>query len=856
MNNNRTVFKMKLHHKIQKFLLSDTRQLATKKILATIFSILVAFFIALIVACSVCKTWDKFGLVISTIFTAGFENEVIFNTLLSNIGILIVGGLSFIFAYKAGLFNIGISGQMVAGATGATLICHFAGLGQGPNQFVIILVSMLLGAFFAAIVGALKAFLRVNEVVSSIMFNWIIYFMSILILASTPIPHDGSNLNTGAPADSVLLRMNGESWAPLLILSAITILFVAVIINFTVFGKKQKAVGLSNTGALAAGYNVKANQIASMAISGAIAGLLGVMIYCGYSPNMPITAASKVIPQDGFNGISVGLISMCNPFASIPVSFFFSMVKTSISNLQLIGIDNHIGDVIFGIVVYGAAAIALFLNIKPYWLTIKIFKGKKYSLIKHEYNMSLIQLLSISSDQCAILKKYYIFYKKQQKVKSTFKLNFTIKFLMKVGDIRYWITQKQAKYRIWKNLEYDLITGNRYYKQEMMHLIKDKKTNALLADTGNKFKGGWYIKINDKILSDNNLKNKICDVVKCSIHPGLWQQLRDFNEKSKVKPFNDHKIKLTAKLAYLQNLRTGLLYRSNIAKQNKLTYFTLLQTKQQAESVGLAEIRSRKQYDFAHIAYLKAYQKTFDVVKAHYDTVAKNCQKNKNLNITNIRFSPEALEQLFLSNLKSEIKAISHLINCPLSKAQLSQVAFLVSKTRYLESKISINSNAAKGFEAAAQPYFEKAKQLSGKTASLYAQLKNNTKTINKLIDCSVTDVETKELKDLLIRSDNLNKAIEEVRNQALNARTIAEDYMAKSKDASDRAITNQIAYDQATKKIESIVDQARLLEKTSQSNKWLDQQKVNEEAEKELRKIAIKQSKKIAKRKTMKGGK
>lgn len=126
--------------------------------------------------------------------------------------ILIVGGLAFIFAYKAGLFNIGISGQMVAGGTAATLICHLCKITPGLNQVVILIVSMGIGALVAGIVGALKAYLRVNEVVSSIMFNWIIYFMSILILSSiTIIPHDASNLNTDAPADNLLFRMNGES---------------------------------------------------------------------------------------------------------------------------------------------------------------------------------------------------------------------------------------------------------------------------------------------------------------------------------------------------------------------------------------------------------------------------------------------------------------------------------------------------------------------------------------------------------------------------------------------------------------------------------------------------------------------
>ncbi|MCQ3908171.1 MAG: hypothetical protein MJ200_01025 [Mycoplasmoidaceae bacterium] len=270
----------------------------------------------------------------------------------------------------------------------------------------------------------------------------------------------------------------------------------------------------------------------------------------------------------------------------------------------------------------------------------------------------------------------------------------------------------------------------------------------------------------------------------------------------------------------MQNLRTGLLYRNTISKQNKLTYFTLVQTKQQAEAIGLAEIRSKKQYDFAHTAYLKAYQKTYDIVKAHYDTMVKTFTRDKTLNIMGIRFNPTTLHQLYMTNLKSEIKAISHLINCPLSKAQLASVGSLVSKTRYLDSRIVSGTNEANSFRAAAQPYFDKAKRLNEKVARLHAQLKSNTRVINRVIDCNVKDIETKELKELLARSDALSSSIEETKIQASDAKAMAEEYVIRSKDVMDSVTTDQIARDQASKKIESIVDRARLTEKATQADK------------------------------------
>jgi len=444
MNRNKANPKMALFWK--KNILSDVRQSRTKKILSSILAIFCALVIALIIACSICKTWPKLGPIIGTIFTSGFKKTNI-NQLFSTMSIMLVAGLSFIFAYKAGLFNIGISGQMLMGGTVGTIVCHLGKLSPGANQVVVLLVSMLSAALVAALVGVLKAFLNVNEVVSSIMLNWIIYFLTILLLSSLAakglLPKDTSGLNTDAPNSALLFRIGKESYGPLLIMSAILVIIVAVILNYTVFGKKQKVVGLSRSGALAVGYNVKLNMIASMAISGAIAGVLGAMNYCGYSPQMAITASAKSIPQEGFNGISIGLIAMCSPVAAIPASLFFSMVQTSVAPLQSLGIDNHIAQVVFGIVVYGAAAISLFLNLKPYWLTLHIFKGKNYSKIKHEQNVTDIALIELATDHNASLKKYYNYFTKKAKIRSTLKATPWMK--VKIG----WANFKYAFVVLW-----------------------------------------------------------------------------------------------------------------------------------------------------------------------------------------------------------------------------------------------------------------------------------------------------------------------------------------------------------------------------------------------------------------------
>jgi simple sugar transport system permease protein len=91
------------------------------------------------------------------------------------------------------------------------------------------------------------------------------------------------------------------------------ILLTIIFLGYTVVGKKIINTGLSTTGAQYAGYNVKVNQVSAMILSGAFAGILGVMAYCGRDTGIPCSILSRSLPQEGFNGISVGLIAMSNP---------------------------------------------------------------------------------------------------------------------------------------------------------------------------------------------------------------------------------------------------------------------------------------------------------------------------------------------------------------------------------------------------------------------------------------------------------------------------------------------------------------------------------------------------------------
>lgn len=104
-----------------------------------------------------------------------------------------------------------------------------------------------------------------------------------------------------------------------------------------------------------------------MLISGCLAGLLGALLYMGKQTTILTSISAKAIPQEGFNGISVGLIAMCNPAGVLPISFFFGMIyQAKASMAEVLVIDSTIADLMFGIIVYGAAILSVFYYFAPY----------------------------------------------------------------------------------------------------------------------------------------------------------------------------------------------------------------------------------------------------------------------------------------------------------------------------------------------------------------------------------------------------------------------------------------------------------------------------------------------------------
>ena len=335
---------------------------------ASLVCIVIGLLLGLIVL-AIINAEHAFGDGLMVILQSGFKSPRNMGTVLANAAPLVMTGLSVGFAFKTGLFNIGAAGQYTLGAYGALYCAIMLKL----PWFVCLLVAAILGGIWGAIPGFFKAYFNINEVITSIMFNWIgLYLVNELIYQNGTGPmYDVRNtrtLNLGKSADyaqsiipdfglNKLFQTNSTTIA--IFLAAIVAVLIWVVLNKTTFGYELKAVGLNKSAARYAGINEKKNIILSMAIAGALAGFgAGLFYLSNVSQWNPLNSTS--LPGMGFNGISVALLASSNPIGTVFSALFISHISVGGSFLSTKFYPTEISDLISGIIIYLCAFSMLF----------------------------------------------------------------------------------------------------------------------------------------------------------------------------------------------------------------------------------------------------------------------------------------------------------------------------------------------------------------------------------------------------------------------------------------------------------------------------------------------------------------
>jgi simple sugar transport system permease protein len=239
---------------------------------------------------------------------------------------LILTGLAVAFAFRCGLFNIGGQGQYIVGAiTGVWVGSSFLGMPGVLHIVLAIVLASLAGAAWAGIAGFLKATVGAHEVISTIMLNWIAYWVGSYAFGlggplqshtdrSVPISNDIAN-NAHLHVfwgDPILQGLHVGFFIAIAALVAFW-----VVISRTTLGYEVRAVGFNPEAARYGGISVARNYFLAMAIAGGFAGLAGVIDILGWQfrLNTNDIQASTI----GFIGIAVALLGR-----NTAVGVFFS----------------------------------------------------------------------------------------------------------------------------------------------------------------------------------------------------------------------------------------------------------------------------------------------------------------------------------------------------------------------------------------------------------------------------------------------------------------------------------------------------------------------------------------------------
>jgi ABC-type uncharacterized transport system permease subunit len=255
---------------------------------------------------------------------------------------LALTGLAVAFAFRCGLFNIGGQGQYVAGAVAAVWVgSSLAGLPRGAHVLLAIVVAALAGAALAAVAGLLKAAVGAHEVITTIMLNWIAYWVATFLIG-----RGGPLQNERDPTQPVSKDVVDDAKLPVIwgeadfqglhagfFLSLLGIAAFWVLLNRTTLGYEVRAVGFNPEAARYGGISVPRSYAVAMAVGGLFAGLAGAMDVLGWQYRL--TVDSVQLSQIGFIGIAVALLGRNTAIGTLVSALLFGALFTGTSTRNL-----------------------------------------------------------------------------------------------------------------------------------------------------------------------------------------------------------------------------------------------------------------------------------------------------------------------------------------------------------------------------------------------------------------------------------------------------------------------------------------------------------------------------------------
>ena len=332
----------------------DGTQTLLSSLLCIILGLIVGYIALLIIEPS--GAWNAILAVLKNFlkFPAGTMRMKYLGQTLAKTAPLILCSLSVLFAYKVGLFNIGVAGQYVIGAA-AALYCALI---PGLPWYVCLVAAIAAAAISGSITGILRSFCNVNVVISGIMLNWISLYATNMILkpGMDPAGKDTYRLIKIGHTDSILPTMGLDKvfkteYATIAIpIAVIVAVVIWILLDKTKFGYELKATGNNLHAAKYCGMKENRNIIITMAIAGALAGMGAGLYFLSDFEQWNVN--SSTVPAMGFNGIAAAFLGGLHPIGAIFSSLFIQHITLGGGYVDLSHYCAQIADLISSVIIY------------------------------------------------------------------------------------------------------------------------------------------------------------------------------------------------------------------------------------------------------------------------------------------------------------------------------------------------------------------------------------------------------------------------------------------------------------------------------------------------------------------------
>lgn len=304
-------------------------------------------------------------------FTAWINGQASFTSVIASLSEtltfaapLIFTGLAVALAFRGGLFNIGAQGQAIFGAIAAGAAGFLLHLPVVIHLVVVIIAAALGGAFYGFIPGFLKARTGAHEVITTIMLNNI----ALLFLGWFITQH---GIQAPNRSDAISKDVEGHAQLPQffayplrvnlgIVLALLTAAGVAWVLNRSTYGFELRAVGLNPDAARTAGMSVAGTYVATMSLSGVLAGWGGASVLLGTATHLTIGVVGNI----GFQGITVALLGRGKPWGVVLAGILFGALNAGGNRMQSFDqIPVDMVDVLTSLIVLFVAAPALIREI-------------------------------------------------------------------------------------------------------------------------------------------------------------------------------------------------------------------------------------------------------------------------------------------------------------------------------------------------------------------------------------------------------------------------------------------------------------------------------------------------------------